>query len=92
MNNLFEPSFEYKLIYIFKIADKSHKGLLKIGDATIKTMESIDNLPPNSKILNQAAKNRIKQYTNTAGIRPILLHTELAITCSYSRSLLYINY
>ncbi len=79
MDNLFESSFEYKLIYIFEIQDDAHKGLLKIGDATIKTEDSIDSLSPNCKTLNQAAKNRIKQYTNTAGIKPVLLHTELAI-------------
>lgn len=79
MHNLFESSFEYKLIYIFEIQDDVHKGLLKIGDATIKTEDSIDSLPPNCKALNQAAKSRIKSYTNTAGIKPVLLHTELAI-------------
>jgi superfamily II DNA or RNA helicase len=79
MSNYFEESFEYKLIYIFEIQDDAHKGLLKIGDATIKTEDSIDSLSPSCKALNQAAKNRIKQYTNTAGIKPILLHTELAI-------------
>lgn len=79
MSNLFETSFEYKLIYIFRIDDEKHKGLLKIGDATIKTEESIDRLPPNCKLLNQAAKDRIKQYTNTAGVTAELLHTELAI-------------
>ena len=30
----FEPSFEYKVIYIFSIDDDLHKGLLKIGDTT----------------------------------------------------------
>lgn len=79
MSNLFETSFEYKLIYIFRIDDEKHKGLLKIGDATIKTEESIDRLPPNCKLLNQAAKDRIKQYTNTAGVTAELLHTEIAI-------------
>lgn len=79
MSNLFETSFEYKLIYIFRINDEKHKGLLKIGDATIKTDESIDRLPPNCKLLNQSAKDRIKQYTNTAGVTTELLHTELAI-------------
>ncbi|MEG2013517.1 MAG: Eco57I restriction-modification methylase domain-containing protein, partial [Anaerovoracaceae bacterium] len=79
MSNLFKTSFEYKLIYIFRINDEKHKGLLKIGDATIKTEESVDRLPPNCKLLNQAAKDRIKQYTNTAGITAELLHTELAI-------------
>lgn len=76
---LFETSFEYKLIYIFEINDKEHEGLLKIGDATLRTEESIDMLPPNCKTLNQSALKRIKQYTNTAGIVVNLLHTELAI-------------
>lgn len=79
MDSLFTPSFEYKLIYIFEIRDETHKGLLKIGDTTIQTEETIDNLPPNCKALNQAAKTRIKEYTNTAGISFELLHTELAI-------------
>lgn len=79
MGNTFETSFKYKLIYIFEIRDEAHKGLLKIGDATIDTQESIDKLPPNCKALNSAAMARIKQYTNTAGVDPKLLHTELAI-------------
>ena len=64
----FEDSFQYKLIYIFEIRDDTHKGLLKIGDTTIKTDCNFADLLPNCKILNQAAKERIKQYTNTAGI------------------------
>ena len=79
MDKIFEESFEYKLIYIFTISDKEHKGLLKIGDATIQTTSSLDSLPPNSHVLNQAAKNRIDQYTKTAAISYTLLHTELAI-------------
>jgi len=71
--------FQYKLIYVFRINSDTHKGLVKIGEATIKTDLSIDNLPPNSKLLNQAAKERIRQYTNTAGIDIDLLHTELAV-------------
>lgn len=77
--NLFESLFEYKLIYIFEIRDDNHKGLLKIGDATIKTDSTPDELFPSCKELNQAALNRIKNYTNTAGVEPILLYTELAI-------------
>ncbi|NFL75060.1 DEAD/DEAH box helicase [Clostridium sporogenes] len=79
MANIFGNSFEYKLIYIFEINDEGHKGLLKIGDTTLQTQKSIDNLSPNCKELNQAALKRIKQYTNTAGLSPKLLHTELAI-------------
>src|SRR5690625_3248061 len=79
MGKIFVSSFEFKLIYIFEIKSESHKGLLKIGDTTIQTDESIDNLPPNCRALNQAAIKRIKEYTNTAGISFDLLHTELAI-------------
>ena len=79
MESTFETSFKYKLIYIFEIRDETHKGLLKIGDATIDTQESIDKIYPNSKALNSAAMSRIKQYTNTVGVDPKLLHTELAI-------------
>ena len=79
MMEAFENSFQYKLIYIFEIRDDAHKGLLKIGDATVNTDCNIEDLVPNCKILNQAAKERIKQYTNTAGIEAHLLHTEIAI-------------
>ena len=79
MDKIFSSAFEFKLIYIFEINSESHKGLLKIGDTTIQTDDSIDNLPPNCRALNQAAIKRIREYTNTAGISFDLLHTELAI-------------
>ena len=79
MNKYFEESFEYKVIYVFSINDEKHKNLLKIGDATIKTDNTIDKLPPNCKALNQAVKKRIDQYTKTAAITYQLLHTELAL-------------
>ena len=52
---------------------------MKIGDTTVNTDRNINDLVPNCKVLNQAAKERIKQYTNTAGINVNLLHTELAL-------------
>lgn len=79
MNNYFEESFEYKVIYVFAINDDKHENLLKVGDATIKTNEPIDKLTPNCKVLNQAVKKRIDQYTKTAAITYQLLHTELAL-------------
>lgn len=79
MEDIFESSFQYKLIYIISINDEKHKGLLKIGDATVKTDKTIDELHPNCRDLNLAARERIKQYTNTAGISYNLLHTELAV-------------
>ena len=78
-NNQFGNAFEYKVIYIFGINDSAHAGYLKIGDASLHTNTPIDKLAPNSKELNQAALARIKSYTNTAGVKPNLYHTELAV-------------
>ena len=79
MANEFVATFEYKLIYIFSINDRDHDGILKIGDATVHTDDSVDTLVPNCRVLNQAAKQRIDSYTGTAGISYKLEHTELAI-------------
>ena len=76
--NSFETTFEYKLIYVFRINDKAHEGLLKIGEATCHTDKNPDELVPNCNVLNVAAKKRINQYTTTAGIVYELLYTELA--------------
>lgn len=77
--NGFKSTFEYKIIYVFSIEDDNHKGLLKIGDATLKTDKTLDKLSPNSKDLNDSAKLRINSYTTTAGVTYSLLHTELAL-------------
>lgn len=70
----------YKLIYIFFIPDDAHKRLLKIGDATIKTTKTLDELQPNCAELRQAAdQGRIKDYTFTAGIKVNLLWAQLAV-------------
>ncbi|KHJ36860.1 Eco57I restriction-modification methylase [Pedobacter glucosidilyticus] len=74
----FTSSLKLKLIYVFRINDEAHKGCLKIGEATSDN-EDIWGLEPNSKALNRAAKKRIDQYTQTAGIAYDLLYTELAI-------------
>lgn len=76
--NTFEKTFEYKLIYVFRINDKAHEGLLKIGEATCNTEKNPDELVPNCNALNVSAKKRINQYTTTAGIVYELLYTELA--------------
>lgn len=78
-NNNFEPSLKQKLIYIFRINDETHKGFLKIGDATINAEDFNLNLEPNSELIDNAAKERIDSYTSTAGIAYELLHTELAV-------------
>ncbi len=75
----FQSTFEYKLIYVFRINDATHKGLLKIGDATVHTSKALSDLTPNCRELNQAAKARINTYTATAGVEYELLHTEIAV-------------
>ena len=77
---LFYPAFSYKLIYVFRINDSIHQGKLKIGEATVHTNKSKSELPDNCEDLINAAKNRINDYTSTAGIKYELLHTELAVT------------
>ncbi|URQ76881.1 Eco57I restriction-modification methylase domain-containing protein [Erysipelothrix rhusiopathiae] len=79
MSVIFSNSLEYKIIYIIELKTESHKGLLKIGDTSIESNLSIEELKTNSSILNHAARERIKAYTNTAGLDYNLLHTELAV-------------
>lgn len=78
VDKVFKNAFEYKVIYVFTIEDDLHRGLLKIGDATLHTETSIDHLTPNCRELNQASLKRIREYTNTAGLTPKLLWSEIA--------------
>ncbi len=70
-----------KLIYVFRINDGAHKGCIKIGEATMDIDPDevdITTIAPGNKALNKAARNRIDQYTTTAGIAYDLLYTESA--------------
>jgi len=74
----FNSSLKSRLIYIFAINDDSHKDCLKIGETTLE--DDNGSIPqPNSETLNQAARKRINQYTQTAGIAYELLYTELTL-------------
>ena len=64
---IYQSSFAPKLIYVFRINDDAHKNCLKIGDATLDDCDWTA-ISPNSTALNTAAKKRINQYTQTAGI------------------------
>lgn len=75
----FNSTFEYKVIYVFRINDGKHSGCVKIGDATIHTSKSYTDLAPNCHDLNFAARERIDSYTSTAGIVYDLLYTEVAV-------------
>lgn len=74
----YEPTMSYRLIYIFAIHDKDHEGYLKIGDTTFDSTKSYKQLPPNCEELNQAARDRIDDYTKTAMVAYDLQYTELA--------------
>lgn len=74
----FTSSLKLKLIYVFRINDTAHRGCLKVGEATCEN-DNVFGLAPNSKALNESAKKRINQYTQTAGITYDLLYTELTI-------------
>lgn len=77
--NEFNSTFDYKVIYVFRINDGLHNGCVKIGDATIHTNKKYDELSPNCHELNFAARQRIDSYTATAGIVYELLYTEIAV-------------
>lgn len=79
-----------KLIYVFRINDSAHRDCLKIGEATMNVNPDevdITAIVPNSKVLNKAARNRIDQYTATAGIAYELLYTESASYRKGSRTI-----
>lgn len=75
----FEQTLAYKLIYVFSMPYDDHKGLLKVGEATLKSNKQPNDILPNSRDLNQAAHARIKQEVGTVSVRYTLLHTELAV-------------
>lgn len=74
---LFEGG-KLRVIYVFRINDEAHAGCLKVGMATAPEGSDAAKLTPNSEALNDIAKNRISEYTQTAAIAYELLHTELA--------------
>ena len=82
-------TFRAELIYIFRINDIAHSGCLKIGKTTVLD-GTPPNAEPNSHMLNEAARQRIKQYTATAGIQFDLLHTELSISL-YGKEYVFLN-
>lgn len=78
-NVKFNSTFEYKVIYVFRINDGKHSGCVKIGDATLHTSKPYTDFAPNCHELNYAAKQRIDSYTSTAGVIYELLYTEVAV-------------
>ena len=78
-SDIFAPTFSAKTIYVYNSPDAGHDGLLKIGDASVKGLHSLDGVMPNAPELDAAAKKRIDSYTRTQGASYNLLRTELAV-------------
>ena len=70
-------TYEYPVIYVYRIDDTKHKDILKVGMTAIEA-ESADLLEPNCNELRKKAIARINQQTGTASIDYDLLYTELA--------------
>lgn len=76
MAQIFNQAFEQKLIYVYRINDTAHEGILKIGEASCNAGMAYFAFEPNCKELNAAAKERIRHQTQTAGVTFELLYTE----------------
>lgn len=76
MAQIFNQAFEQKLIYVYRINDTAHEGILKIGEASCNAGMAYFAFEPNCKELNAAAKDRIRHQTQTAGVSFELLYTE----------------
>ena len=76
MAQIFNQAFDQKLIYVYRINDTAHEGILKIGEASCNAGMAYFAFTPNCKELNAAAKERIRHQTQTAGVTFELLYTE----------------
>ena len=76
MAQIFNQAFEQKLIYVYRINDSAHEGILKVGEASCNAGMAYFAFEPNCKELNAAAKDRIRHQTQTAGVTFELLYTE----------------
>lgn len=66
-------TFSYGVIYVYSIPGDQHKGRLKIGGATLISLN------PLQEEIKAAARERIKQQTKTADIPYMLEHAELTV-------------
>ena len=75
----FQTTLRNKLIYVFSMPYPDHAGCLKIGEATCGDNVNPFTAEPNSEELNDAARKRINEYTQTAGVTYNLLYTESTV-------------
>lgn len=75
---LFNQAFAQKLIYVYRINDSSHEGVMKVGEASCNYGMDYFSMRPGCRELNEAAKKRIREQTQTAGVSFELLYTEIS--------------
>lgn len=69
----------YKIIYVLQANTAIHKGLLKIGETTIKISDDQkDNLNDNFDLMIKATRKRADQYLGTSGLNYEVLYTTIA--------------
>lgn len=76
---IIKATYKYNVIYVCKVDDERHRGALKIGRTEIETDAiTSQSLTPNCEALQKVAHNRIREYTQTAGVNYELLYVEKA--------------
>ncbi|MBR3497818.1 MAG: Eco57I restriction-modification methylase domain-containing protein [Selenomonadaceae bacterium] len=70
---IFDEALSRRLIYIFEADDDRHRGLLKIGETTVKKFS------PTEEDLKVAARKRIKEFAGTMGVKPEPIYVTLAV-------------
>lgn len=74
---------KYNIIYVYKINDPTHNGLVKIGKTSFNSDDvgdaDIKNLPDDSPLLIYLAKKRIEQQTKTSANDVKILYCTLGI-------------
>lgn len=70
---------KYKLIYIAKINDDKHDGMLKIGDTEFVATKPINTYLPNEDVLKKEAEARIRSWSGTAAAGAELVYCEALI-------------
>ena len=74
----YEATVSYKLIYIYAVPDSDHEGLLKIGETTLNSPLSAQQLSEMPDVLRSQAIKRINQQNKTGLHSYDLLHVEVA--------------
>ena len=74
----YEATVSYKIIYICSVSDDEHRGFLRIGETTLNSSLSPEQLRPRPDLMEDAARRRIDQQNRTAMHAYQLHHVALA--------------